>query len=162
MYNKVYKTKVNRGSKGNNVMNRWQKIAWFNLAVITGTLILTGITIAILSAVAGMPKALCGLGFLGFFGFMGLSPLIFRNKGGQVEFDERDRLFNMRAVLGAYSLFWLIFTAACMVPWFIIGPSGSIPVNVLPMMLMAIAMILTLVHSVLILVQYGRKGKDGQ
>jgi len=39
-------------------MNRWQKIAWFNLAVSTGTLILTGITIAILSAVAGMPKAL--------------------------------------------------------------------------------------------------------
>jgi len=62
----------------------------------------------------------------------------------------------MRAVLGAYSLFWLIFTAACMVPWFIIGPSGSIPVNVLPMMLVAITMILTLVHSVLILVQYGR------
>ena len=143
-------------------MNRWQKIAWFNLAVITVTLILTGIVIGILTIVAGMPKALYGLGFLGFFGFMGLSPLIFRNKGEQVEFDERDRLINMRAVLGAYSLFWLIFTAACMVPWFIIGPSGSIPVNVLPMMLMAIAMILTLVHSVLILVQYGRKGKDGQ
>jgi len=141
-------------------MNRWQKIAWYNLAVITVTLILTGIVIGILTIVAGMPKALCGLGFLGFFGFMGLSPLIFRNKDEKVEFDERDRLINMRAVLGAYSLFWLIFTAACMVPWFIIGPSGSIPVNVLPMMLMAIAMILTLIHSVLILFQYGRKEKN--
>jgi hypothetical protein len=62
----------------------------------------------------------------------------------------------MRANVGAYSVFWLVFTAACMIPWFIIGPKGTIPVNVLPMMLGGIGMFLIVVQSVLTLIQYGR------
>jgi hypothetical protein len=49
-----------------------------------------------------------------------------------------------------------------MIPWSIIGPSGSISVNVLPIMLFGIGITLTLVHSLVILVQYGWGGKDGE
>ena len=143
-------------------MNRWQKIAWFNLIVISATLALTGIVVAVLAVKVGMPKAWGGLGMLGFFGLMGLSSVIFRKDKGKVGFDERDQLINYRAVLGAYSFFWLIFTAVCMIPFFILGPGGSISVRMLPFMLVGICISLQLVHSVAILVQYGRERKGAK
>ena len=143
-------------------MNRFQKIAWFNLIVIAASLTFSGAAVGILAIMHGMPTALGGLGFLGILGLMGLSPILFRGKRNQVSFDERDQLINYRAVLGAYSVFWLVFTAACMIPWSIIGPSGSISVNVLPIMLCGIGIALTLVHSVATIIQYGRRRDDGK
>ncbi len=46
-------------------MNRAQKIAWFNLIVLCLGIILAAIAVGILSALAGMPCALHGLGFGG-------------------------------------------------------------------------------------------------
>ncbi len=140
-------------------MNRWQKIAWYNLIVIAISLTLSGTAIGVLALLVGMPKAIGGLGLLGFLGFLGLSPVLFRKKRGEVDFDERDRLINYRAILGAYSMLWLVLTAACMIPFFIIGPSGSISVCWLPLMLFTISITLTLVHSMGILIQYGRGGE---
>ena len=96
--------------KGND-MNKAQKIAWFNIIVLGTTASLTGVSILVVWLIAGMPRALGGLGFLGLCGVMGLSPLIFRRKEGEVSFDERDQLINYRAVLFAYSIFWPAFTA---------------------------------------------------
>ena len=83
-------------------MNRLQKIAWFNLVVILTGLVLSSIAVAVLAFVAFVAErplraALGGLGFMGIIGFTGLSPLLFRKAKGQVEFDERDQLYNMRA-----------------------------------------------------------------
>jgi len=97
---------------------------------------------------------------MGITGLMGLSPILYKKERGKVSFDERDELINYRAVLAAYSVFWLVFTAACMIPWSIIGPSGSISVNVLPIMLFGIGITLALVHSLVILIQYGRGIKE--
>lgn len=47
-----------------------------------------------------------------------------------------------------------------MIPWSIIGPSGSISVNVLPIMLFGIGITLALVHSLVVLIQYGRGIKE--
>jgi hypothetical protein len=132
-------------------MNRWQKIAWYNVIVIAVTLALTAVLVAFLAFTVGMPRARAGLGLLGFLGLLGLSPILFRAKPSEVPFDERDRLINYRAVLAAYSIFWPIITAACMIPWFIIGLSGSVPVWYLPLLLGGIGITLTLVHSVAIL-----------
>ncbi len=140
-------------------MNKAQKMAWLFVITISVAVLLTGGAVGIFYFKFGLPKALAGLGFLGITGFGGLGPLIFRKDKGKVEFDERDQLINYRAVLGAYSVFWIVFTAACMIPWFIIGPSGSISVNVLPLMLCGIGITLTLIHSLAILIQYGRTGK---
>jgi len=142
-------------------MNRWQKIAWFNLIVIGTALVVTGVAVGVVYFWVGMPKALGGLGFLGICGVMGLSPFLFKKKKIQagVDFDERDRLINYRAVLGAYSVLWIVLTAACMVPFFILGPRGSVPVITLPLMLCGVGITLTLVHSIGTLIQYGRRGK---
>ncbi len=143
-------------------MNRMQKIAWYNVIVIAVTLFLSGTVVGVLAMKVGMPGALGGLGCLGTLGLLGLSPFLFRRGCDKVDFDERDTLVNYKANLAAYSAFWLVFTAACMIPWFIIGPSGLISVNVLPLMLCGIGVTLTLIHSLAILVQYGRGSKGGQ
>jgi len=143
-------------------MNRWHKIAWYNVIVIVASLFLSGTVISILAITVGMPKAMGGLGCFGTLGLLGLSPLLFKKGRSKVDLDERDRLINYRAILAAYSIFWLVFTAVCMVPWFILGPNGSISVNVLPLILVGIGVTLELMHSIAILVQYGRGGKGGK
>jgi len=143
-------------------MNRWQRIARFNVIVIAASLTLSGGTVAVLTGVVGMPRALAGLGLLGILGLTGLSPMLFRGKENHVSFDERDQLINYRAVLVAYSIFWPIITAACMIPWFIIGRSGSIPVWYLLILLGGIWITLTVVHSVVILLQYGWRNKENE
>ena len=143
-------------------MNRAQKIALYNLIVIMASLTITGAAVGILAIVLGMPRALGGLGFLGICGLLGMSPILFRKKRGQLGFDERDLLIYNRASLVAYSVFWVLFTAACMVPWLILDKGSTIPAVVLPLMLAAGFFVVQLVQSVAVLVQYGRGGKDGE
>ena len=143
-------------------MNKTQKIARFNLIVILIALTLSALAVSVFYFVVDLPirRALGGFGFMGITGLMGLSPLLYKKERDKVSFDERDELINYRAILAAYSVFWLVFTAACMIPWSIIGPSGSISVNVLPIMLFGIGITLALVHSLVILIQYGRGIKE--
>ena len=140
-------------------MNRARKIALYNLIVIMASLTFTGAAVGILAIVQGIPKALGGLGFLGILGLIGLSPILFRKKRGQLGFDERDLLIYNRASLVAYSLFWVFFTAACMVPWLVLGRGAKIPVVVLPCMLAGGFVIVQLIQSIAILIQYGRTSK---
>lgn len=143
-------------------MNRLQKIAWYNLTVIVASLAISGAAIGILTIMFGMPKALGGLGFLGIAALSGLSPILFREKRSQVNFDERDLLIHKRAILIAYSVFWVFFTAACMIPWWILKTGASIPVVVLPLVLAGGFIIVQLVQSVAILVQYGWRGRKNE
>ncbi len=139
-------------------MNRAQEIALYNLIVITASLTVTGATVVVLSIVHGMPKALAGLGFLGIGGLMGLSPILFRKKPGQSVFDERDLLVYRRATLAAYSTFWVLFAVACMVPWLALERGTTIRIVVLPCMLAGGFVIVQLIQSIAILIQYGRGG----
>ena len=141
-------------------MNRAQKIALYNLIVIMASLTITGAAVGILSIMHGMPKALGGLGFLGIAALIGLSPILFRKKRGQLGFDERDLLIYRRATVAAYSTFWVFFTAACMVPWLVLECGARIRVVLLPCMLVGGFVIVQLIQSVAILVQYGWGGKE--
>jgi hypothetical protein len=143
-------------------MNRAQKIAWFNLIVLLTALGLSTIAIGILYYIAGLPLrcSLGGFGLLGICGLIGLSPILFRKKQSQVGFDERDQLIHKRATLIAYSVFWVFFTAACMIPWWVLKTGASIRVVVLPVMLAGGFIIVQLVQSVAVLVQYSWRDKD--
>jgi len=145
-------------------MNRWQKIAWYNLVVVLISLVLCGIAVTVLAYLASVAErplraALGGLGFLGVIGFAGLSPFLFRKTKGQVEFDERDQLYNMRAWFAGYCASYLFFVVVCMTTWFIYGPKGAISVNILPLTALGGLMALILVHSLAILGQYGWTSK---
>jgi hypothetical protein len=140
-------------------MNRWQKIAWFNLTVIEVSLLLAGAATGTLAIIIGMPAALGGLGFLGLSGLLGLEPVLFRKKRGQstVDFDERDLSIQRKAFLGAFAFSYVYFVAVCMIIWFVVGYSGVIRVAILPCIVAGGFITSWIVRSVAVLVQYGRQ-----
>jgi len=78
----------------------------------------------------------------------------------KVSFDERDQLIHKRAVMAAYVVLWLYFVAVCVTTWWIVGPHGSISVNVMPLTLLGGLAIFTLVQNLATLIQYGWRNKD--
>jgi hypothetical protein len=92
-------------------------------------------------------------------GLFWLFPLIsskFRKGKKKVSFDERDQLIHKKAVMAAYVVLWLYFVAACVIPWWFVGPYGSISVNVMPLTLLGGLAVFTFVQNLAILIQYGR------
>ena len=142
-------------------MNRHQKIAWFTLVVASLALGLSLIAFSVLYFVFGLPahRASGGFGFIGIMGFAGLTPLLFRKDKSKVQCDERDLVINRKAAIVAYSIFWVLFVAAAMVPWFIKGPDGMITVNYLPWMVFGGMFIVMFVQAIVILEEYGWGGK---
>jgi hypothetical protein len=143
-------------------MNRQQKIAWFNLAVLTLALVLSVTTFCIGFFILDVParKAAAGFAFMGIMGLIGLTSFMFKKDKGKVQADERDLMILRKANIAAYSAFWALFVAAAMVPWFIIGPDGKITVNYLPWMVFGGMFVVMLVQSLVTLSEYGWRG-DG-
>ena len=143
-------------------MNRQQKIALYQLIVTGAALFISTIAVVILYRFFGMPRAFGGFGFVGFVGFCGLSPLLFRKKKDKVDFDERDQQIQLRANFAGYLSTYLFIVAACMIPWFIIGPKGTITVNALPWLVFGEMFVFIIVQSITTLVQYHRGGKGNE
>jgi hypothetical protein len=108
----------------------------------------------------GMPKALIGLSFMGLAGLGGLAPLFVRRDPGPVLADERDQLFLRRAAIAGFATAYMVFGAACMIPFFVLGPSAMIRVTWLPMIFMGAGLCHYFMYSVAVLSQYGRGGRD--
>jgi len=147
-------------------MNRTQKIARFNLVVILISLILSLTAIFILYFAVGLPlqRALVGfgIGFIGIFGLTAFSPLLYKKESGKVSFDERDLLIQRRASLRAYTIFWFLFVLAAIVPFFILGPKGTISVKYLPAMVFGGMITVLLIQSIVTLEEYGWKSEGEQ
>ena len=82
-----------------------------------------------------------------------------RKEQTKVSFDERDQLIHKKSVMVAYVVLWLYFVATCVTAWCIVGPHGSISVNVMLLTLIGGLVIFTLVQGLASLIQYGRAGK---
>ena len=143
-------------------MNRQQKIAWFTLIVVSLALGLSVAAFAIFYLVLGLPvnRAASGFAFMGIMGFIGLTPFLFTKNQGKVQYDERDAAIQRKSVGFAYAIFWVLFVAAAMVPWFIIGPNGIITTNYLPWMVFGGMFVVMLLQSIVTLNEYGWRG-DG-
>ena len=98
-------------------------------------------------------------------GLFWLFPFIqgkFRKNKKKIYFDERDQLIHKRAVMVAYTVLWIYFVAACVIAWCIVGPHGTVSVNVMPLTLLGGLIIFTSVQGLASVVQYGRGGNDGE
>jgi len=72
-------------------------------------------------------------------GLFWLFPFIekkFRKGRNIVTFDERDQLIHKKSVMAGYVVLWIYFVAVCVAAWCIVGPHGSISVNVMPLTLL--------------------------
>jgi len=147
--------------KKGKIMNSSQKFAWSNLLIIAAILVLCGATAAVLAWKYGAGRAFDGLPLVGLLGLLGVSSAAFRKKRrkGGVTFDERDNLIYERSLTVAHYVLWPFLVAACMIPCVILGTRGTIPVYVLPIILGGGGVIVTVVQSVAILIQYGWESK---
>ncbi len=88
---------------------------------------------------------------------------IFRKQSpAEVESDERDRLIMKRAVLISFVSTWILLVASCIIPRFIVGYEGCIPIWVISLVNVCIFMAAMFIYSCAVLVQYRWGGKDGQ
>ena len=141
-------------------MNRAQKIAWVFVVTLSGALVLSLVAVGVLYFYVGMPRALLGFSFMGLSGLAGLAPLICKKDPGAVPADERDQLFHRRAAIAGFATTYLLFGAACMIPFFLLGPKAMISVKWLPAIYMGAGLAHYLVHSLTILSQYGWTSKE--
>jgi len=145
-------------------MNKTQQGAWIALLLVVPIWAICGQLPILLIYVEG-PK------FLHLFSFAcstivgGLSWLfiILLNIRGQrkkkVALDERDKLILVRSTLAAYVVLWLYFIGACIYAWLSAYPESSIPVNVMPIVVVEGIAVFVFVQSVVTLIQYGRGNK---
>lgn len=141
-------------------MNKTQKVAWFCLTLTMLLLIFSVIVYGGIIAVGKPTRITSGLFYiLGLIIALCFRILWKKQSPVEVDLDERDQLIKRRAVFACYISLWALLIAACTIPWFIVGPEGSIPVCVLPATLFGVFIIVMLVYSVAVLVQYGWRGE---
>ncbi|HNY27182.1 MAG TPA: DUF2178 domain-containing protein [Candidatus Sumerlaeota bacterium] len=137
-------------------MHIQEQRAWFVLIVMILTLVLYGGTVALIGF---QPAALAAFGFTGLAGG---APLIGRRdeKRGLVVSDERDREISRQAVLVSFSIFWLVFIAAALLPMFILGTETSLNLQAgtLPAVVFPAVVLVYLVQSLTTIVLYRRGG----
>jgi hypothetical protein len=148
-------------------MNRWQKIAWFNL-IVTAICFIVCLIISIamqFKRVATPPTPL-SLVIIPSLVLVAISKFIFQKRNKQVDFDERDRQIHKKSAYVGLWAFFLATTAAItveiMICFVAVGPRGTFHYPlVLLLTVCAGGGVWIAAESIAILVQYGlgRKGE---
>ena len=146
-------------------MNKTQNGAWFSLAC--GLICIASfgyifVQFFVLRKQPGLPglwpllAAYCVL--------LGIPIVFLRKKQSprEVDKDERDSLIEKRAVIAAFVSVWILLFAATIIPRFIVGLNGSIPVWSLAFINVGILLIVLFVYSIAVLIQYGKGGKSNE
>lgn len=135
-------------------MNRCEKVAWFNFAV----LIITVAVFLILIPLLGIRPA---AGAFGLLGLWGLGFLFYRKKQGisTVILDERDLEIQRKAMIIGHSVFWVLFVLVCMLLWGLNKGKGTVSAEVFPMMVLGGWAVVMFVQSLVTLIMY-RTGKE--
>ena len=79
-----------------------------------------------------------------------------RRRKKKVDFDERDQMIHKKSVMAGYIALWLYFVSACVIAWCIVGPHGSISVNVMPLTLLGGLVIFNFIQGMTSIILYGR------
>jgi hypothetical protein len=109
------------------------------------------------------------LDVLGWLGFMWLlftpalidpPPFIPLQKKGKIVFDERDERILQKATAQAFGAFWYVFPILCLAIYIFtnVNRFGTISSNILTLLAGGGALLVTLVQSISILIQYRNRG----
>ena len=141
-------------------MNRYQKLAWFNIIIIIASIGITTAGIIVEIRWRGY-STIAPWFFVAILLLLRLKPFIFmkpESKDGVVS-DERDNFIVQRAGSFAYTTFWYVFLFSSFAVHVFKGGRGSVPVITLPLMVIGGALFMKIMTSMSILVQYSRGGK---
>ena len=140
-------------------MNKTQKGAVFTLAI---AILLVGFAAAVLYTMLAAGDRLAGTRLVKFWSwlvviFMLSGAVYLRRKQspGEPDSDERDKLIKRKAVLASFVSVWIALATATIVPMYMVGDEGSIPVCMLPIINVGILLIALLVYPTVVLIQYG-------
>ena len=145
-------------------MNKTQKGAWFTLGVAVLLLVFLAIVFSGMftpgSRTAGTGLVKVWIWFILVFLVGGAALVHWKRRPSGVDFDERDNSVRKNAVLAAFVGLWIVLFAASIVPTFVAGDAGSIQVCLLPIINIGVFLVVMLVYSLAVLVQYGRRAKE--
>jgi uncharacterized Tic20 family protein len=82
-----------------------------------------------------------------------------RQSPREVEADERDKLIKTRAAMAAFISAWIVLPVVSVIPRFILGDNGCVPAWLLPISGIGVLVIVSMVYSAAILVQYGWRNR---
>jgi hypothetical protein len=141
-------------------MNRVLKYAWYQLiVVIAATIFAAGALLVIAKYWQGKEFSIV-IPFCLFI-FVHLYRVFFPLKAGEIAFDERDEQIKNNATRISFIILWYVFVLICIIPILAIG-NGSIHVMYLGWSLLGCAILLRLIWSIAVVVQYGRGGKENE
>jgi hypothetical protein len=107
--------------------------------------VIAGFAVAVSIFVDGMcRKSLFMLAaWLASTGILWSVPFIFQRfrRGKKVHMDERGLMIFKNALLAAHTASWFYFLIACFIAWWLVGPTGSVSVNVLPLLFVGWAVV---------------------
>lgn len=111
-------------------MNRWQKIAWFNLIVIVAGSVISVVAAGTLPPDERLvpPNRITVVIVISLV-LVGIAKTIFRKSDKGVDLDERDVQIHRRADLFGWAGFGLGMAATIMVCYFAVGPRGQLPAS---------------------------------
>jgi len=145
-------------------MNRTQKGAWFTLGVAVLILVFGAIVFVAMfapgSRMAGIGLVKVWIWLILVFLAGGAALVHWKRGSANVDFDERDNSIKKNAVLAAFVSLWILLFAAGIIPSFVAGDTGSIQVCLLPIVNIGVFLVVMLIYSVAILIQYGGGGQD--
>ena len=137
-------------------MNRWQKIAWFNLIVIVAGSAISVIAAGTLPPEERlMPPNRVTVVIIISFVLVGMAKTIFRKSDKGVDLDERDGQIHRRANLFGWTGCGLGMAATILVCYIAVGPMGSFPPLALPIIPLVGVGLKIIVESIAALFQYG-------
>lgn len=139
-------------------MNRTQKGALCTSGI-TILLLALGIVVIPVQTVTSVKVFRIWLWVISLFIILSVVLLRIKQSRAEVSFDERDNAIKKNAMLAAFISLWVLLIAASFIPNFIVGDNGAIPVCFLPIINFGVFLIVMLVYSVAILIQYSRGGK---
>lgn len=139
--------------------------AWIGLILGVPMLVIPSAVAVFIAYDKGMSFAplLMFTGTVMWGGLLWLLPYIqrkFRKDEKKIIFDERDQLIHQRIVVASYVALWIYFVAACVITWCLVGPNGSISVNVMLLILVGGLVLFNSVQGLAALIQYGRGGDN--
>jgi hypothetical protein len=142
-------------------MNRALKIGWINMGIVIVSLVAAGTGVLIMFFKFGFPRAWSGLS-LGWICVLTVVPaLIYRKqKEGNILFDERDEIYDLKSALVAFSLGWAYFIFILTLMIFITGPEGRVNNRWFGVVIMFGYIMAALSHSLALLVYYHRDRSD--
>jgi hypothetical protein len=137
-------------------MNRYQKLAWWNIIVIIFTIIITTAAIVIEFRIRGYSTL--GIYFIAPLVLLKFNRCLFKKPQSEsgIVSDERDSIIIRRAVSFAYTTFWIVFILSGFLLFILLGPRSSVPTITLLLMALGVGIFMKIVCSVAILVLYGK------